>query len=79
MKVRLRMRRSRCRGSARAVLLRVLCGATVLGMLGACSPEHYVESADKDAYKIGDTVHLSATVEGKLACEAQINFMLADV
>ena len=52
MKVRLRMRRSRCRGSARAVLLRVLCGATVLGMLGACSPEHYVESADKDAYKI---------------------------
>ena len=52
MKVRSRTKRLRSRWSAQAVVLQVLCGTMVLGMLGACSREHYVESADKDAYKI---------------------------
>lgn len=52
MKVWSRQRGSRSGRSPATVVLRVLCAAAVLGMAGACSREHYVEDADKDAYRI---------------------------
>ena len=33
----------------------VLCAAAILGMLGACSPEHYKAEADEEVYKIIDS------------------------
>jgi outer membrane protein TolC len=38
----------------KGLLCRVLCAAMTLGLLGACSPEHYKADADKEVYQIID-------------------------
>jgi outer membrane protein TolC len=52
LKVSSRQREPRGGSRLAAVLLCVLCAATVLGLSGACSRERYKASADKEAYKI---------------------------
>lgn len=38
-----------------ALLCRVLCGAVIFGMIGACSSEYYKADADEEVYKIIDS------------------------